>query len=171
MPHQTAVIKKKKVLSHDWSEQRGEKMTADSPWGAGNPFVGQLKGCPSIPRSVYSCSMPNQIQCSLTCSITLLQLARWLVSKKKEKNQQSLFVLNLTAWNYDKKTWTDLWKLYLQANGCIYRPHKGPVCWGRGWTDPWTCRLERGTCHCWSLRPGMCLSHQSSTQEYLTRTD
>lgn len=85
-------------------------MTADSPWGAGNPFVGQLKGCPSIPRSVYSCSMPNQIQCSLTCSITLLQLARWLVSKK-EKKQQNLFVLNLTAWNYDKKTWTDLWKL------------------------------------------------------------
>lgn len=58
-------------------------MTARLPWGAGNPFGGQLNGCPSVPRSVYSCSIPNQIWCSLTFSITLLQLALWLVSKIK----------------------------------------------------------------------------------------
>lgn len=54
-----------------------------APWGAGYPLAGQLYGCPSTPRRVYSCSMPNQMQCSFTCSITLVQLALWLVSENK----------------------------------------------------------------------------------------
>ena len=78
------------------------KVTADSPWGAGYPLGGQLNGCPSIPRSVYSCSMPNQMLCSLTCSITLLQLCRWLVSSQDTKSDQ-LVCLELPECYYETK--------------------------------------------------------------------
>lgn len=146
------------------------KMTANSPWGDGYPLGGQLNGCPSIPKSVYSCSMPNQMLCSLTSSITLLQLCRWLVSSRDRKSDQLVCPELPECYNEKKRTWlwTEMWAMYLQENGCILGPHRGPVCLGRVWTDPWRCGLVWGTCHCWSLRPGTCSSHQSSTQECLT---
>lgn len=41
--------------------------------------------------------MPNQMQCSFTCSITLLQLARWLVSTGQERDsseREQVYVRN-----------------------------------------------------------------------------
>lgn len=86
----------KEVTKHE------RKMSADSPWGAGYPLGGQLNGCPSIPKSVYSCSMPNQMLCSLICSITLLQLCRWLVSSRDRKSDQ-LVCPELPGCYYEKK--------------------------------------------------------------------
>lgn len=72
-----------------WLNKEEWNLAADSPWGAGYPFVGQPKGYLSVPKSVYSCSMPNHKACSLTFSITFLQLARWLVSiKQRQKHVQ-----------------------------------------------------------------------------------
>lgn len=54
------------------------------PCGPGKPLDGQPNGCPSIPRMVYSCSMPNQGCWSNTISITFLHVPRRLVSAKNQ---------------------------------------------------------------------------------------
>ena len=73
-----------------------------SPWGSGYPCTGQLKGCPSTPNSVYSCSIPNQMQCSSTFCIAFSQLARWLLSRKqkvKTKPIRACFILSALSEN------------------------------------------------------------------------
>lgn len=139
-----------------------------APWGAGYPLAGQLYGCPSTPRRVYSCSMPNQMQCSFTCSITFLQFALWLVSEQQERKQSAVtpLVAELSTRGREGSE-----TFYLQAIGCIWGPRRAPVCWGRGWTGPWTWRRGPGTCRCWSPRPGRCWSHRSSTQGCLEREE
>lgn len=52
------------------------------PCGPGKPLLGQPNGCPSVPRIVYSCSMPNQGTWFSTMSITFLHVKRRLVSVK-----------------------------------------------------------------------------------------
>lgn len=64
-----------------------------APWGAGKPLAGQLKGWPSMPSRVYSCSMPNQMQCSFTCSITSLQRTLLLVSEQQARKAAAISLL------------------------------------------------------------------------------
>lgn len=64
-------------------------MTARSPCGPGKPLDGQPKGWPSVPRMVYSCSMPNQGCWSFTISIILLHVTRRLVSAKADTDQNT----------------------------------------------------------------------------------
>ena len=94
-------------------------MTANSPWGDGYPRAGHLKGYPSIPKSVYSCSIPNQMQWSLTSSITLLQLARWLDSRQ-EKVKPEKSRLSWAHWmaseTHDLKKVPAAKRLYLRTS-------------------------------------------------------
>ena len=64
----------------DFFQKAVEPLGVPLPWGPGNPLDGQPKGCPSVPRMVYSCSMPNQGCWSFTISITLLHASRRFVS-------------------------------------------------------------------------------------------
>lgn len=145
------------------------------PWGAGNPSWGQPNGRPFFPLSRYSCSIPNHSWCSFTRSITFLQLTRWFVSLKKKntpkKNiQTQLRISCLDTENHkyevDKKN-KNKERGYLQEGGCTWELRRRPVCWGQEWTDLWAYTPGWGTCRYWSLRIGVCLTHQRSIQEYL----
>lgn len=103
-----------------------------APWGAGYPLAGQLYGCPSIPRRVYSCSMPNQMQCSFTCSITFLQLALWLVSEQQGRKQTAITPLVPAVAELSTRHREGSGTFYLQVFGCILGPRRAPVCLGRG---------------------------------------
>ena len=58
-------------------------MRRSLPCGPGKPLEGQPKGCPSVPRIVYSCSMPNKGCWFSTISMIFLHVKRRLVSVQK----------------------------------------------------------------------------------------
>lgn len=87
----TAVVRAcRDTQSKPWSQQVENQIGANSntnrtwkpsvPCGPGKPLEGQPNGWPSVPRMVYSCSIPNQGCWSFTISITFLHEIRRLVS-------------------------------------------------------------------------------------------
>lgn len=72
-------------------------VTACSPCGPGKPLDGQPKGWPSVPRMVYSCSMPNQGCWSFTISIIFLHVTRRLVSADAGTDQNTCTYASRTA--------------------------------------------------------------------------
>lgn len=152
-------------------------VTVHSPWGPGNPLDGQPKGWPSVPRMVYSCSIPNQGCWSFTISIIFLHVIRRLVSAEAGNDQkmcacthtplqdcrvikQSLLHLQLS----ELTTSSTDYNRYLQLCRCTLILHKEPACWGLCEKGHETWRQGSGTCRCWSPLLGMCWSHQSSTR-------
>lgn len=78
-----------------WSQQVENQIGTNSntntiwkpsvPCGPGKPLEGQPNGWPSVPRMVYSCSIPNQGCWSFTISINFLHEIRRLVSGREIK--------------------------------------------------------------------------------------
>lgn len=78
-----------------------------------------------MPSSVYSCSMPNQMQCSFTCSITSLQRTLWLVSEQRGRKPTAI-TLHVRPWLSFKQEvvkegagWEGGGGSHLQGIGCI----------------------------------------------------
>lgn len=139
-----------------------------SPCGPGKPLEGQPKGCPSVPRIVYSCSIPNHGWLFSTMLMICLQVRRRLVSVGTTTG---------ISWNTRRASekaltfWGSFSCAYLLACGCTWAPRRAPACWGLSWTGPWTWLRGSGTCRCWSPPTGTYWTRRSSTREDLDNSE
>lgn len=150
-------------------------VTVSSPCGPGKPLDGQPKGWPSVPRMVYSCSMPNQGCWSFTISIIFLHVMRRLVSAEAGTDQNMCTRTHLHNHTVVKHSLLQLhlpdcilnfadYNQYLQVFHCTSTLHTEPACWDLCETGHGTWQQGSGTCRCWNPLPGMCWNHQSSTR-------